>query len=494
MKTHTIHQLIATFLLLGISGCSNRAVELRYEAEKQFFTVERDLAKIQSRPEASDPEELRDIARRYGSLASFSYGALNQFDSSAHPVEHEELRYFAIYSASKLAQLYYGAGRFDTAIIILRDLVTNIRLTDVQKVGTLINMGEALQAEGKWDSALTVYEDALELRTDPTDDSGRVMLPLFNLPMHLLAMRRTLGDTSNIQRQVAKAEEFYLRLAERRDNPEIVAFSRSALARLYDGQAEWTRVIEQLSLMTDTSEAKKIEVQIAIANVYQSKLGQTARALDIYDSLRAGLSADDTLASPYIAYLRATALLDMRRYDDARNELQDLKQSSTRFFAASPLAQLALARTFEKGDNWKRAESEYEILIDNYRGSDQSMQAYLHLAHRYDSVGRADMAKVWYERGEKEMLELADREAGSPVEARALFHLAILYEQQDRWVDAAQAHTRLFSRFPDTNPGRQAIVRAGGIYRERLGDQAKSDSLFEVFKASLARVRPGWES
>jgi hypothetical protein len=76
----------------------------------------------------------------------------------------------------------------------------------------------------------------------------------------------------------------------------------------------------------------------------------------------------------------------------------------------------------------------------------------------------------------------------------AKVYLADLYQNQDKWDKSAEILLQIFDKYPQSDPGRKAILKASAIYRSKLNNVAKADSLIEVFKASIADIQEEEES
>ena len=158
------------------------------------------------------------------------------------------------------------------------------------------------------------------------------------------------------------------------------------------------------------------------------------------------------------------------------------------FYGRTPPAQLALARTFEMERNWDRAEVEYSVLIESFRGSDEAMGALLYVAKHYEQAGRTDQAERWYRDAEQYYQNLARADAGGIIEAKAMSYRAELAARRQDWRGAADLLTDIYRKFSRYEVGRQALLRAAGMHRERLGQPAVADSLLGVLKAALAEI------
>ncbi len=496
--------IVTLSLILVLSSCGreNKAVRLRYQAEKALHDAEKFLETTQIKPELVDRHTLKEIADRFGQVADFCYAALDSIDEHSHPYEYREVQHLVFQASSRLSQLYYSQKRYDTCQVILKRLLENTHLDKLNLLTTEINYGQALQASGAWDSALAVYTKALEEFYPPVDDSGQVIFSLFNLPSHIFQVVNMVGDSTERARKFQDAEQYYLRLINDFPGSRVSAAARASLARLYDDTEQWEKEIVQLKAVLDSTETVPPEgvgssklpipahliIKMRIADIYGAKLKKLDTALQIYADIEQEVAPTDTVALPLVRFKTAMIKMEQKEYPQARKILVDLKRDFPRFYARTPMAQYALARSFELEGNWSRAETEYTLLIENYRGSEEAMSTYLHIADRYARLGRDKVANRWYTEAEQYFDEIAALNSGTITEAKALSYKADLYRQRGNWERAAQILTELFNRFPQTEPGRRALLRAATIYRSKLNKPKTADSLIEILRASITDV------
>ena len=149
------------------------------------------------------------------------------------------------------------------------------------------------------------------------------------------------------------------------------------------------------------------------------------------------------------------------------------------------MAQLNFAKSFDLEGKWDRAETEYKFLIDNYAGTNEAFGAYLYLIETYKRLGRTAEANQWYQRAEQDFAQIAATKAGEPEEGLAMVYTAELYRIQQEWEKAAGVLSRVYDKFPSTDPGRRALVTAATIYREKLNNTSKADSLMQVLREAM---------
>jgi tetratricopeptide (TPR) repeat protein len=483
--------LLLLFTLCLVSCSDNQAVRLRYEAEKLYYRADRQMKDANLAPDRSRAQVKLEAADAYGKALEFSLEALDSISIERNPVEQREVRYLAYQSANRLASLFFQARRFDTCVTILSGLLAKASYEGAAHVTTTISLGRALQASDQWDSALTVYQAALDYHFPPVDDSGEVIDVLFKLPLHIFQIVRAVGDSGAASIRYRRAEEYYRSIVELDPPSDPAQAAHTALARLYHETAEWRKVIDELRLLEEKAE-DPLEIRINIADIYSRMPNGNDSAVALYQSLLAELQPADSAYRPRLRFKIALMKMEKGRYREARELLIDIKRDYPRFYAGTPLVQFSIARSFELLDRWSRAETEYKYLIEKYRGSEQAMAAYLHLGDQYRKLGREEEAQQRYREAEDYYDEMIERGAGTLIEARALAFKADLYRRWDNYDESARLLVAMFEKFPQTLPGRSSLVKAAGLYRDRLGQPQRADSLMARLRSMLLEPEEGW--
>lgn len=477
-----------------VSCADNKAVRLRYEAEKKFHQAQKLLTDARIKPELTDPLTMKGIATTFGEVLEFCYQTLDSIDATSSPVEHREVQHLIFQSSSRLSQLFFSYKRYDTCAAILNRLLDRVQLDEPLLLTSYINLGQALQSNGAWDSALAVYDNALQRYYPPIDDSGKVMLPLFNIPRHIFGVVNMIGDSAEAADQFTQAEQYYRRLSDSFPDTRLATASHANLARLYNDTRRWEDEIAELSALVDTASPRNLAVELRIADTYGTKIKNLDHALKLYNEILDSLKKTDTLTRSLVFFKICMVKMEQGEYAQAREILVDLKEDCPRFYAARPMAQYAMARSFELEGNWKRAEIEYKYLIENYRSSDEAMATYMYLADLFEKQGRHQESEKWFKEAEQHFDEIATFGEGTIVEARALTYKADLYRQNKDFDRSAKTLLKLFDKYPDSKVGRQALLKASAMYRKYLHNEAAADSLIEVLKATVTHIEEEWES
>jgi tetratricopeptide (TPR) repeat protein len=351
------------------------------------------------------------------------------------------------------------------------------------------NYGRALQLSNNWDSAQQVYANALQIFAPPTDDQNGVLFLVFNLPLHIHRAFSEARDSANARLWFNRALQYYQRWSSTQGQPTALStMSLGNLARLYEDAGMWDRSAAMLLTMKDPSGDVAAGPKLHLADIYVEHLNRPDSALVLYDQLSSALQGLDTIFRPALMVKKSLTYIAKKEYTKARELLTRISAQWRGFYAGSPSAQFNKAKCFEMENKWDRAETEYRFLIDNYPGSEEALSTYLYLAQKAAKDGRTRESQQWYERAEKDFDALAVKGAGTAQEAIALYFKADLYRLRENWSGAAATLQRVFERFPQTDPGRRAAMMAVDVYRQKLDDNRRADSLVVAFQQAMMAV------
>jgi tetratricopeptide (TPR) repeat protein len=478
----------AVTLLLIVSCSDNPALRGRYLAEKMFFEAERAARQAQIRPDLSGPDLPKRLRDNYRRTLAFCDAALDSTSAEQYPVEIRELRELSYKAATRLSQLYFADRQFDSCFSIYGRLLADASVTGVARIGAYLSLGEALQAAGRWDSALVVYQYAVDSLYPPVGPRGEIISSILNLPMSILGIYDRLGDTAAASDQLRRANEYYARIIEDFPGSDLQNWARSNLAGLYERAGQWEEAIGELSRLTDSSGNVSIAAGQRIADIHARRLNNRQVALEEYGKLLDRLDGSDTSSRPVILLKMILTRLDEEEYATARQLLKDLKDNFPVYFSSTPVAQWAVARSFELQGNWDRAETEYRFLIEKYSGSQQAFAAFFHLADQYLEQGRRTEAERIEQQAEEEFSRIAANEAGTLQEALALNYQAELYRRRGDWPRVVEILASISRKFPRSDFGYRALLAASAIYREEMDNPRAADSLLAEFKKNLPVV------
>jgi len=489
MKATRTCFLIALVGWVGLSGCSeNPALRARYQAEKMFFRAERVARGARVRPGLVTPELSRQLGRQYGDALEFCYTALDSVPASVWPVEHRQLSDIAFRAAIRLSQLAFSEERFDSSVAVLSRLMARVPLAGAPNVSVHLNLGRALQAAGKWDSALSMYDYAVDHFYPPMNDQGDILVGLFNLPNQIYDGLLKVGDTAAAQAQATGAEAYYRLLIDEYPGTNLAGAGHINLAKLYERLGRFQDAVTELSRLTDTTGRIATPAQLRIASLRATELSQPDLAIEEYDRILERLTGRDTLQRPMVMYNKGLVQMHQREYDRARQTMIEIKRRYPGFFNQTPNVQYAIARTYEVEGDQDRAETEYKYLINGFPGSEPSLATYLYLIQQYTRQGRQVEAARYEGFAETEYDRIAATQPGTRAAAAAMSYKAELYRQRGNWNQATALLTQVFDQYPTSEIGFRAAIVAAVIYRDELFNEPAADSLIDELKRRLTTV------
>lgn len=483
--------LIYPFLLLifALCACSgNKPLQARYNAEKMFYEAENTLKDARALSTNLSVEQSTEITNLFTKLVSYCYTQIDQIDSSLNPVEFNEFNYITYQAVTRLSQLYFLNKNYNKCIEITNKLLTKIRIPAQQKAAVYINLGQALQSAGNWDSSYAVYNNALEKFSPPLTNTNEIIGSIFNLPLYVYRVVNYIKDKNAVSFEITKTENYYLNLVHDFKGNKLETASRSNLAKLYEETGQWKKELSQLQLLTNPTSKSYFTVLLKTADIFGGKLKKYDTALTIYNYILENTAdtADDMRS--ILMFKKSLVQIDLGNFEQARTLLHKIKSTYPNIYNQSPLFQYNLARSFELQNNWNRAEQEYNLLLEKFKGSSESMMTLLYLVDHFKKQNNTQEKDRWFAKAESYFNELAKSGTGRLLEARAMLYLADLYNRNDYFEKSAQILTTIFEKYPETDPGKQALIKSIRLYQNKLHNPQKADSLLQQLKLTLAKT------
>ena len=199
--------LLTVVLLVGCS--EDPAIQMRYRAEKLFYDAEEAVQSVQLNPHQDTQNSYKLLTDQYRRALDYSYAALDSIAVDQNLQERNELSLIAFKAASRLTQLAFTAQHYDSGAMYAQELVNRVQLQGDAKLSAYLNLGQALQASGQWDSSLVVYQNSLDEFYPPLDSRGQPVENLLNLPAHIYGAYMKIGDTVSANSALGKAESYY---------------------------------------------------------------------------------------------------------------------------------------------------------------------------------------------------------------------------------------------------------------------------------------------
>ncbi|KAA3634855.1 MAG: hypothetical protein DWP97_06065 [Calditrichaeota bacterium] len=480
--------VIFTFLcLVLVASCShNPALEDRYNAEKMLNNAENMLKETQAFNSSLPEQKLTELSAEFNKIVDFCYAALDKYDSTKYPIEVNQIGFITYQSVIRLSQLYYSHQKYSQSVEITEKLLNNVSIPRDYQSNVYINLGQALQAAGNWDSAYAVFSGTLERFSPPLTNTGKIITPVMYLPLYIFRTVRFTESPQQVSYQLNKTEQYYIDLLVNADNTKLRESARENLAKLYEETGQWEKELEQLEDMLDPSAESYNDILMKQADILGGKLKMFDSALTIYDFIFARTKPEDSDTRANIYFNRSLIDLAKGNYSSSRDWLNKIEVEYRSIYHREPLFQYNLAKSFELENNWERAEQEYNLLLEKFKGSSESMMTLLYLVDRFKKLNQTKISNYWFESAQTYFEDIAKINRGEELEARALLYSADLFKRAENYTKSSDILLEIYNKFPKSPQGRQALYRAIRLNNNELKDTNKADSLLNLLKANLA--------
>jgi tetratricopeptide (TPR) repeat protein len=318
-----------------------------------------------------------------------------------------------------------------------------------------------------------------------------------------------------------------------RDIASITAQSRSRLAQLALETSDFDSATRLYTSVRDSyrfDRSVSVGAAVALAGVRRSAGDWPGAVLAYRDLMKRWRPAEKKAAPPDLGVLRApieiaSGYRELGDSTSSRDWYERARAYEKRWVSkwpGTPTAEAAMslwAETFVAEGRWGEAAAAYEELDGAFGRPANRAQIWLTLADLYDRrLGRPDQALDYYTRvadnyggsvpGATAEVALARREMaeGRAAEARArlsavlakfhdeeavaataLYYLALAYEREGKWEDAAREFDTLAREHPTTMYGLSSRLYVAEHY-SAMGEKAAATSAFERAVEHYERV------
>ncbi len=477
-------------LMLLITQCGRDSSQsFTFKAEKMFHAAEKLSQTSAIGAGQIDTLTRTRIKNGYYGVMNYCWAHIDSISREKQPEERRDIETVAYLAVSRLSQIFLTESKNDSIIIINRQLQNFATLESTPLLNSRLFVARAYQAEGNILEAMSIYRTLIDSFYPPVENDNRILYPVINLPRQMVSMFFLLDDEAAAAAEVESAEGYYRRLIDEWPNSALESAARSNLARLYYDTRQWDKAIENLAQLKDSTGRIDVESELIIAGITATGKQEYRKAIELYDNLSS--RTEDSATQALINMRKGIVYYRNGNYELCRKTMSELSDNYPRFYQRNPLPQKYLALSFEKLNDWGRAENEFRWLIDNYPRSEAAFDAFLAIATYYEKANNEKFMLDWYQRAEQFYNSMAEQYKGSNIEASALSYLAEVAKRRDNWDLAAKYLVSIFDKFPQTDMGKRSLVNAALIYREKLAQTDKADSLISKLRKELYPVDGG---
>ncbi len=474
--------IIAALILstLLISCSSDKSKSIVFKAERMYYNAVKRLNKAFIKPDLTDRTIQSQIKDAFYETNEYCWNFIDSLPEEAFPEEHDDLVNVAFLSVSQLAKIFLAEKKYDSAIYVLNQLLTFAQPSGEILLTTQANLARTHLQKGNVNETMNIYRSIIDTFFPPVDNNGDIIETVINLPLRIIEIYHTINDDEKASEAAASAIEYYQRLITEWPNSAMEAAARTNMARVYYDDGKWDEAIASLSQIKDSTGQTDIEAAMMAANILLDGKKDYETAIKHYDRLQKRVV--DTAKTPVILMKKGIAFFEKGDFQSCHRIMRQINDDFPEFFQENPLPQKYIALSLEAMGNWDRAETELQWLIDHYSTTEPAFDAFLIIAEHYKTVGNKEIMNSWFRRGENFYFQMAARYKNTNVEASAMSYTAEIARREGNWQKAVKQLEQLYNRFPLTDVGKKSLVTAASVYREKLNNPEKADSLLERFR------------
>jgi len=476
MKGRRIAAFALLLSLAALYGCKGERAGIgeRFQAEKMFWDADRGRQELRvSGRNPSDAEvdalvakfravtqrfpvaevfRRRDIspelAKQIAALSAASHVAIGELRMSQKKFEEAKKEFAALYAFAD----------FDTGV----------------KISTAIDWGLCEEGLARWLEAIKVYKNLL--REYPYESlDARNQAKIARLPLRIAGLYRQAEMEQESSEALKEARAYYRRIAEANaDNLEGIG-ALMLVAESYGMEDEWKkseRVWESLVSKTkqvQNAESLNPQVVLRLAQIRADRLKEPARAIEVLREFES--EHPDSSAAP-ARLIMAQIYMNDGQLDSALavlNRFDEIGAPSATLMAKGLYMKAQIRET--QGD-WDQALADYKRVTLRYPLTTWGLNAPVHIGSYYQKIGDGEAANKAYEAAAETyqgLLKTYREETRLAIEARS--YLAECYARLGRWNEARDTLVYLAEKFPQTNAGMLALLRAAEIAERNLGSR-----------------------
>ena len=485
----TPRSVLSLLLLVPLlAGCSEGSLSTRYRAERDVWRAQRELDRLNLRPQLTADGEWRALAGTFRGVGErYADVPVTEGDEDAVLT-----RTLAAEALGRSAGLLAALGDTAAALASYADIEQRFDAYDNAAAGAALASARLRQASRDFEGAYEDYGRALD-RVEP--DAGRPgpQGEILRVPLTRARLKAAGGDDAARTKAYAEARAWYAALIAAAPGTANEADARSRLIDLATDERDWAAVVAEMRRLETTLRGMEnapqdpAEVRAGIAEVQRRGLGDAVAGATTLRSL-----VEDYPDSRHAA----RALVALAQYErgqgDPEAALGYLDTFDGRFsedLDLAPLARLERGRALAAAGRWSAALEVFRALPVEHPLSEAALDSHLEIVSHFDAAGKAeergqalDDAEIAY----REFLERYPSERFAPAARERLTRVLL---QQRRWKEAVDEMVILAEALPE-NPARARLLwDAGRIADERLDDEERASRLFR----EAARLYPDSE-
>lgn len=475
--------ILAVLSLVAVVGCQNYDVEAkRYKLEELMSDADRRMQNYSVKPEMRTAEDFSYLVAGYRAVyQKFTELFGEPTVGPELPQPEQESAYMAGRAMMLAASIYISGEEYDSAAAILNQAIDAPYVWSRHKHEAQMLAGRVAQRQGKWLEAEAHYTRLLHNYYPPVVDSIYPNVEVMQLPTTIVQHYAAFEEKEEAQAKADSAITYYkslLSIPSLAGTPFSLTATRM-LAEMYNAKGEYQKSIDLLQSVVDSSGQVLTAARSLMADIYYARLNRKQDAIKIYTDIIN--SPTDSLFAPQSYLKLATIYIQDKKYPEARQLIEEAKKRFAMSRQVQINAQQLLAQSFEDEGEWDRALQEYQFLISKFPDSPEAMSVLTYIPNYMKRIGQTQLASSWKQKTISELEKRIADNQGRQMGLMAETNLARFYLMQEDYPQADTALQRIYSDFPKSAQGADALLKLGRLNQEQLKNNEQALHFYREF-------------
>ncbi len=479
-------------LALLLSGCgSGEDLRARYSLERDLWNAQRIERRINIDLQGASEREIKFAIRAFEGIvakADLEGKDLKGWD----PGVIKDIKRIGVLSKIALANLYFITDKYYLAESYYKSSLDDENLPFMSRMNARLNLARSFYLMGSQDSLRieceAIFRDIVG-EEDFWRSRARINDSFLNIPLVLLRIYRSRGDTEKVEELGETAERFYRKITLVWPGEMIAEKARLQMVNLYLIEGRWREAVRTIDDLMDSSFGRAMQPRLLLmkAKIYLNGMGDRAKAKA---TLKRILKDSESMDGYYAAKFELANISFLEGGEaEAIEMLKEIEKSSDASPEVRTNAMLVRALYLEKHDKWNEARLILKRIQSLYPETMAALKAPLLMTIHYVNGGDTVLARKNLETAREFYLTLLEKKWG--LAQRSLFVQDFLVENYIAAglpEEAARILEEKSSGWGWSNAA-GAMLKSAGIYAELLGDKEKAAELLKKCIALYPETR-----
>lgn len=445
-------QIIAlASMLIFLAGCGGY-----YLAEKLYWKANQAAKEISENPAAATSEDYQKL-----------------IDAYRRVVDRCPQDPLAGRAQFIIGQIYASQEKFSRAREEFVKVTQNFyKMSDLASRAQFM-IGSLYEHEGDWDRALPEYRKVIDYY--PLTSMG------LRAPIYIAEHYQRSDEIVKADKVYKRAVKGYQKLIDDLSGTSLAPRVKDFLALTYANQGRWSEAIEVWQTIVDEypDSPGAMATLFTMGEVYQRQIKDLHKAIDVYEGFVERYPQSKIIK--YAKFQIGRLHFIKEDFAQARQVFEEIMENYPEDVEFCASAQLIIASSLEKEEDWDKAMRQYRKLTDNYPGTRAALQAPLRIAQYYLKRGQSLKAEEAFGEAIFEYNKIIEENPGTSLAVEAQELISLSYLSRKMWDETIDSLHAFIDTYPDNPKVSASLFTMASIYQKELKKPEKAIEVYQTF-------------